>query len=121
MKPSVMLSFASLLLATSAPAAVLHSPPASALFTNGVLLCFARNVSSSPRTVTVDHLDFDGDVVHGQTVVVPPGEMVNVPNNDNSQSTSCRLTFSGSSRYIQGSAVYYDVGNANVEIAIPVE
>ena len=67
MKRSLTLAVASVFLAAPAFGGVLHTAPASALFTEASLACGFRNVSSTPRDVTVELLDFAGNVVKGHT------------------------------------------------------
>ena len=102
MKRSLTLAVASVLLAAPAFGGVLHTAPASALFTEASLACGFRNVSSTPRDVTVELLDA-GNVVKGHTFEdVSPGKQFSNGAYQNEPVASCRFTFSGSTKYIPG-------------------
>ena len=70
--------------------------------------------------MTVELLDFAGNVVKGHTFDdVPPGKQFSNGAYQNEPVASCRFTFSGSTKYIRAAAEYIKAGER--EIAIPAE
>jgi len=120
MTRTLTLVLASVFLSAPAFGGVLYTAPASAAFTGGHLSCGFRNLSTTPRDVTVEHLDFAGNVVAAHTFEdVEPDTSYAFGNWDNEQSVSCRFVFAGSTKRLQAAAEYLDDGV--YEIVIPAE
>ena len=123
MRRTLMLATAAALLWTPAFATVMTSAPALSGFTGDFLECLVTNVSTSPRTVLIEHIDFSGSVVGsgGNPVELAPGDTVARIANPVPLAASCRVTVSGSARSIKASAVYYDPDTDRSSIVLPIE
>jgi hypothetical protein len=114
-------SLAALLLAAPAFGATLNSAPARGGFSGAQLNCLIRNITTGTRTVTLQALNYAGDVVGSisdQTIL--PGQMLFLVTNEDSMpdAASCRFVVSGSPKSYRASTVYID---GEAEVALPAE
>lgn len=121
MRRTALFAFACLLSRGTASAATLSSAPALANFAGAFLECIVQNVSSSALTVTIEHLDFSGDVVDklGPTSM-PPGSLNYLWNSDLT-AASCRVTVDGKAKNVRAQANYYSPAAGRFTASLPVE
>lgn len=97
-------------LAGSSHAAVLVTAPARAgypTFSGRTLYCDIRNLNSGNGIVTIDILDYPGNVLNSfGPLTLAPNEATAFSDGGSGDGVSCRFTVSGSSKKWRGVAVY---------------
>ena len=108
-------------LATSAHAGkVLWTAPALGAYpTLQTIYCDVVNVGTTPQTVTIDVLDYFGNVVQGGFQQLLSPEQGTAVGDASGQGARCRFTVSGSTKKVRAMAVY-DNGSAYT-IAVPAQ
>jgi hypothetical protein len=122
MKRIAFAAIALLLAQGTASAAILYSAPARAGFSDSYLECLVQNVSSSPRTVSIELLDFSGAVVatsYPKSIGVH--ETAFLVGNSHPTAASCRVIVAGSAKNVRAQANYYDPDTYRFTISLPVE
>jgi hypothetical protein len=108
-------------LAGAAEAAVLSTAPARAgypTFSGRTLYCDIRNVNSAPGIVTIEILDYPGNVLRSfGPLTLDANEATAFSDGGTGDGVSCRFNVSGSAKRWRGVAVY-DNGT-DYTIAIP--
>ena len=118
---TVPILVASALLASiggAANAAVLSSAPIEGYPSGQRLSCNIVNLNSMPRMVTIELLDYSGDVVVGDNFGLQPNQGQSLAS-DSGWAAWCRFTVDGSARSYRAVAVYEDDGRYTT--AIPAQ
>jgi hypothetical protein len=96
--------------------ATLETAPLLAMDAGGSLYCQIRNVGPAPMQITVEGIDFGGDVVLSHTDTFAAGEgrsrLAAGP-----VATRCRFKVAGSAKRVRAAAVYFD--GAEYTVALP--
>jgi hypothetical protein len=109
---------ASALLGGAANAAVLSSAPIEGYPSGQRLSCNIVNLNVMPRMVTIEVLNYSGDVLLGDDFGLQPNHGTSLASDDGSAAW-CRYTVDGSERSYRAVAVYDDDGKYTT--AIPAQ
>jgi hypothetical protein len=106
------------LASTSAHAGkVLWTPPALAAYPSlQTIYCDIVNVATTPQDVTIEVLDYFGNVVSGPMTITLPPEQGNALGDGSGSGARCRFTVSGSTKKVRAVAVYDNGSGYNVAI-----
>jgi hypothetical protein len=116
--PSLAASALLALIAGSAQATVLASAPIEGYPSDQTLSCNIVNLNIMQRTVTIELVDYLGDVLFGDTFGLPPNHGQALASTSGS-AAGCRFTVDGSARSYRAVAVYDKGGKYTT--AIPAQ
>lgn len=116
--PNLAASVLLALIAGTAHATVLTSAPIEGYPSDQTLSCNIVNLNIMQRTITIELLDYSGNVIVGDTFGLPPNHGQALASTSGS-AARCRFTVDGSSRSYRAVAVYDKDGKYTT--AIPAQ
>jgi hypothetical protein len=117
-KISVLIGGAALALSVTGTshAGVMATAPALAAYpTTQTIYCDIVNLNTTPKNVTIDILDYFGNVVNTGTITVLPSQG-NAVGDGSGQGAWCRFTVDGSAKKYRAMAIYDNASSYTVSV-----
>jgi hypothetical protein len=118
MTKKILMVAAALVLSTAvtSQAGVLASAPALAAYPSlQTIYCDILNLNTSPKDITIEVVDYFGNVITGGTITVQPSSGTAV-GDGSGQGSWCRFTVTGSSKKYRAMAIYDNASAYTVSV-----